>query len=178
MKLPVARTLSVLLLIATLSMLPGLSHAQTRAPQAQDAEVTFYSNGSLGALLMPKTKHAAFAGYIFDGENRLFTTWHDRFVTLRLPPGVHMFSASYSHKHPARNSQFSLNLVAGQSYFIRAEAEVKGVVILQFQKGRLDVVSCQTAHHDAGQDKPVQTKHIAPGARSEVVALTSMPPCQ
>lgn len=178
MKLPVVRILSVFVLIATLSFLPALSHAQASTPQAQDAEVTFYSNGSLRSLLMPDAKHAAFGGYIYDGQTRLFTTWHDRFVTLHFPPGVHVFSASYSHRHPARNSQLSLDLVAGQSYFIRVEAEFKGAIILESQKGRLDVVSCQIAHHDAGQDKPVETKRIAPNARPEVVAVTSMPPCK
>lgn len=178
MKFPLARILSTLFLFATLALLPALSAAQASAPETQYAEVTFYSNASILKIELPYSKHAFFYGEIFDGQTKIATMRHGRFLTLHLSPGAHVFSASFSGRHPAKNSQLSLNLVVGQSYFIRAEGEYKNFVYFELGKGRLDEVSCATAHAEAGDTKPLKEKHIAKSARSETVALTSMPPCQ
>lgn len=146
------------------------------ATPAQEAEVTFYSNASVLSGALPYTRHAAFYGAIFDGSNRLAVITHGRFLTLRLAPGRHIFSASFSRKHPAKNSQLILNLSPGKQYYIRADAEYKGVVLV-LMKGRLAQVSCQLAHQEAGATKPLQQKRIAPNARAEVLASASMPPC-
>lgn len=178
MKLTLARILPALLSFATLSLLPAFSTAQANAPQPQDAEVTFYSNASVAKAELPYSHHAFFYGVIFDGSTKIATMRHGRFVTFHLSPGPHRLSASYSGRHPAKNSQFPIDLVAGKSYFIRTEGEYKNFVYFELQKGRLDEVSCATAHAEAGNTKPLKEKHIAKGARSEAVALTSMPPCQ
>lgn len=176
MKRLVIRTLAVLLFAATFLSFPKSSAAQASALQAQDAEVTFYSNGSLAsALILPTTKHGAFYGAIFDGNERLAILKHEQFFTVRVPSGHHVFSASFRKKHPAKNALLRLDLGPGARYFVRVVAEY-GVIV--GSKPRLDEVSCQLAHREGGQDQPINAKDIAPGARSEVVALTSMPPCK
>jgi hypothetical protein len=161
----------LLLLIVTMFFPPyALS-----ATAASDSEVIFYSQGSLLALAAG-TKHEAFAGYIFDGQERIALLPYRRFLAVRLPAGMHIFSASYSGKSPAKNSQLSLNLVVDKIYFIRADAEGNGLISI-YPRGRLDEVSCQEANVEADKIKPVKKKNIPSQARLEIVALTSMPSC-
>ncbi len=86
---------------------------------AQDAQVTFYSNGSALRGGLPVVNHGAFTGGIFDGDQRLVMLHHRHFFTLHLAVGPHTFSASLSGKHPAANSQLVLDLKPDEQYFIR-----------------------------------------------------------
>lgn len=175
MNRPVARTLAIFLFAATLSLASNVSTAQASATQAQDVEVTFYSNGSLAsAIILPKTRHGAFYGAIFDGNERLAILKHEQFFTVRVPSDHHVFSASFRKKHPAKNALLRTDLSPGARYFVRVVAEY-GVIF--GSKPLLDEVSCQVAHREGGQDQPINAKEIAPSARPEIVALTSMPTC-
>jgi hypothetical protein len=160
----VSRHKSLVLLVALLAFL-GLA-------KAQDAEITFYSNGSLLMMSAPWTKHALFGGEIYDGTERVASLYPRRFLTLRVTPGSHVFSASYS-KHPAKNSQLAVTVAAGETYFISAEAESRGLGV----KGRLDLVPCQKARDSAGSIRPLEHKYIALTAKSKVVTTTSFPAC-
>src|SRR5580692_7967625 len=111
---------------------------------AQEATVTFYAGGQVSKLLLPASKTAVFGGYIFDDQKAITAIWRSHYITVRLPAGPHVFSASTNSKHPAKNSQLPLTLEADKSYFVRAETEVNGIVVVASEKGRLDVVPCET----------------------------------
>jgi hypothetical protein len=149
----------------------------SRLVLAQDVEVTFYSGGSQWADASPATNSGAFTGYLFDGRELLTGIGAHRFVTLRLPAGPHVFSASLNGTHPANNSALPMTLVEGQRYFIRALLEIRGVAPLVFSKGHLDEVSCDVAHHDADKAKPVEYKHVAKSWRGKMVDGSSLPAC-
>jgi len=160
--------LSLLLLV--------ISSAQSVAA-AQDPQVTFYSEGSSLTSGLPGAKHGIFNGVIFDGQQRIALIRRHRFLTLRFSPGQHVFSASYKGKHPAENSQFPIVLEEGKHYFIRAESESSGVLIVEFEKGRLEQVSCETAHKEAEKISPVVDKDISSGVAGKIIQGISLPPC-
>jgi len=166
--LPCGTTVLFLLLFATFS---------ARSAAAQDPEVTFYSEGSSLTSGLPGAKHGIFNGVIFDGQQRIVLIRRHHFLTLKFSPGQHVFSASYKGKHPAENSQFPIVLEEGKSYFIRAESESSGVVVLEFEKGRLEQVPCETAHKDAEKASPVNKKDVSPEVAGRMIKGTSLPPC-
>ena len=150
--------------------------AQTAIPAVPQAQVTFYSNGNFWTSGLPGAKSGIFAGALFDENQPLAYIRRNRFVTFHLAAGAHVFSASFSN-HPARNSQMSLDLAANGSYFIRAVAESRGVVVVDFTKGRLDSVTCQVAHQEAEKALPLEAKHIPQAAIANVDSILSMPSC-
>jgi hypothetical protein len=144
---------------------------------AQDVEVTFYSAGSLWAYAKPVTDGAAFAGYVYDGRERLAFLHPQRFFTLRLPAGPHVFSASLSGKHPADNSSLPVTLVEGKSYFVRSLLDLRGVVVISTSKGHLDEVTCDVAHHEAERSRALEERYVSKSWRDKVVATASLPNC-
>lgn len=147
----------------------------TTAAFGQDAHVTFYSTGSLLAEFSPVTK-MAFYGGIFDGEQYLGSFGRHHFMTMSLPPGEHIFSASVS-RHPAKNSQLHLNLEPGKSYFVRA-TEVNVVVApFSFPRGIIEERICSQAHEEAKDFKPTKTKWIAKQMKTSQVQPPQFPPC-
>jgi hypothetical protein len=142
-----------------------------------DAFVTFYTDGSLVTYGVPGSKHGYFAGVVFDGQQSLGYLRRHRFMTLRFPAGEHVFSGSYSGKHPAENSQLSLKLEEGKSYFIRAESESRGIYIVDSEKGRLEVVTCEAAHADLQKSTAVEEKHVPKDIRDRLVQDKSLPEC-
>ena len=145
---------------------------------AQEAQVTFYSNGSMLKESLPLgTKQGAFLGAIFDGEQRIGFCEPKRFITVRVLPGHHIFSTRTNSKSKTVDSQLALDIDAGRVYFIRVQEEVKGVLITSF-KGRMDQVSCAVAHEDSGKFGPTNPKYIAPEMRSKISSESSIPACE
>jgi hypothetical protein len=162
------RTQSVILL-ATLAV-PAL------AAPPPDAEVIFY-NGSLAALsAAPLAKHAAFVGWLYDGNHLIGFVQPKRFLMLHLSPGLHKFSASMSTKHPAENSVLSLDLSEGERYFIRVQ-DNSGFLSVLPNKGRLDLVGCQIAVQELPNARPTNLKKIEPAMRDKVSTASSLSPC-
>jgi hypothetical protein len=147
------------------------------AAATNDAFVTFYTEGSLATYGVPGSKHGYFMGVIFDGQQNLGYLRRHRFMTMRFSPGEHIFSASYSGKHPAENSQLSLKLEEGKNYFIRAESESRGIYIVDSEKGRLDLVACEAAHAELQKATAVAEKHVPKDVRDRVVQDKSLPEC-
>jgi hypothetical protein len=147
------------------------------AGNAQDVEVTFYSNGNPYTTVAPHADHAMFVGTLFDGKQPIGFLQPKRFLTLYLSPGPHTFSGSLSRKKPDEKSQLSLDLTAGVSYFIRAQMEVRGVVITS-EKDRLDSVTCQIAHQEAEKALPTDPKRIEPAMRPKITSVSSLPSCK
>lgn len=148
---------------------------------AQDEVLTFYSHGSMATTGLPGAKHGIFYGRIYDGNQFLLSfrdgvfVKNNRFVVMSLAPGLHTFSASYS-SHPAKNSKFTIMLESGKNYFLRAQSESSGIFVLEFEKGRFDQVSCEVAHQDTENAKPLE-KNVASSLAGRVVPGQLIPSC-
>ena len=162
--------------IKTLGLL-ALALAFPRPSHAEDAAVYFFTGGSLATTGVPGSKHGLFGGNIFDGNQRIGFIWRNRYVAVTLAPGTHDFSASLSSKHPAENSHASFVLEANKTYFIRAQSESYGIVIIGSSRGRLEEVSCAVAHEQAAKAVPVNAKHISPEFRGRIVPGKALPLC-
>ncbi|MBB5338150.1 hypothetical protein [Tunturiibacter gelidoferens] len=150
---------------------------------AQSTQVTFYVHGSRLKSGVPGTNTGIFYGSIYDGTQRLFPfhqgfsfAKNDRFATLNIPPGLHDFAAWYG-SHPTSGHHLAITLEPGKQYFFRAQSESRGIVEIEIEHGRLDQVTCQIAHEEAPNAKPIEIKHPSPNFISMHVPLQSMPSC-
>jgi len=148
------------------------------------ATVTFYAHGTFAGGLVPGSRSMPFQGCIFDGQQEVGCATWGEFMSVQMTPGVHVFSASLSSRHPAGNSQLTMTLESGKNYFVRAVEEdhplryVVGDVV-----GRIDVVSCEVAHDETRKFafirdrkwKLVPEKNMGPLFRQ--ARLPEMPAC-
>lgn len=157
----------------------------TASACAQTAQVTFYVHGSRWKSGLPGTNTGIFYGSVYDGTQRIFAFHqgffspapkNDRFVTLAMPAGPHDFAAWYG-RHPTSGQHLAVTLEPGQQYFFRAQSESRGIVEIEFEHGRLDQVTCKTAHQDAPTAKPLQVRHPLPAFVSMRMPLAEMPSC-
>jgi len=155
--------------------------------EGPDAIVTFYSHGSHLTTGLPGTTHDIYFGSIFDGTQGMFSfldshfAHNNRYITLRFIPGPHTFGAS-NGKRPEDRETLSIDLKAGQNYFIRAQGETKGVPgVFTIQHGRLDLMSCAEAQTDMAKAKPLKEKALWKKTRSQLASMvvneTSPPAC-
>ena len=96
---------------------------ETPPETTADAVVTFYGSGDLWKSYVPGTKTTLFQGCIFDGEEKVGCLTFLGFLSVRLSPGVHIFSASLHDNHSVANSQMPVLLEAGKNYYLRAIQE-------------------------------------------------------
>ena len=154
----------------------------TPASAGQDAVVTFYSHGSALTSGLPGSNHGIYFGCIYDGTQRLacfqdgFFIKNNRYIVFQLPPGPHTFSASYG-KHPAKNSQFPIQLDAGKNYFLRAQSESRGIIEIEFERGRLDEVTCDIAQKETEKAKPLKIKQVSSPATAKLNTVQTVPTC-
>ena len=154
----------------------ALTHADGSLAEdaGKAATVTFYMHGNRMTTGVPGTHTGVFFGQIFDSKSRLFSFREGFFiknnlvVSFGLASGPHTFWASYG-KTPAHGGKLALTLEAGRHYFIRAESESRGVGIVEFEKGRLDAVPCETARTDTEGAKLLDAKRVAQQATANVV---------
>lgn len=163
------RVMTALTLFASVTCFAGaLLHAQNTA---KTATVTFYSQGNQMTLGVPGTKHSLFFGRVFDGQQLLFSFHAKSIVSFTLPAGSHTFSAGYGKK-PPRDDNLSITLQPGNTYMLRAQSEASANLITD--KGRLEVVSCETARKETAGYEPLDKKKIAPQMITAVIS-TQMP---
>jgi hypothetical protein len=146
------------------------------ATNASSASVTFYSGGSLLKTGLPETKSAVFEGCIFDADQSLGCISYRGFMTVTVTPGKHVFSASLSSRHPAKNSQMEITLEAGKNYYVRAVGENSAFKhVIGSRQGQLEVVNCQVAHDETKDSGEVKEKSMSPYHKKPV--LSEIPPC-
>ena len=152
---------------------PRISVAQEAV---KNAIVTFYSHGSRMTSGLPGTK-SVFWGKIFDDKKLLFS-FREGFIhknnlviSLALPPGTHTFFASYATM-PTHAGKLSLILEPGKTYFVRAESTSEGVVVVEFEKGRLDQVPCDTARKETQSAELLSSKKVSPQMSANVIPMT------
>ena len=179
--------MSVLSRLPRATFVASLLSAICAQASAQKALVTFYSHGSNLTSGIPGTHHDMYFGSVFDGSQGLFSfrdgffEHNNRYLVLRLDPGPHTFGAS-NGKRPEPRETLSLDLKAGESYFIRAQGESKGVPgIFTLQHGRLDLMPCTEAAAELTKAKPLKDKALWKFARKQKASLVedaaSPPPC-
>jgi hypothetical protein len=150
------------------------ANAATAQPATNSATVTFYSHGNRWTSGLPGSNHGIFYGRVFSGENALFSFFrpfvlkNNQIISFHFPPGEYAFSASYGKHAPKKRISVTLN--PGQRYFFRAQSESRGVVEIEFERGRLDQVSCETASEETKDAKPVAEKKIAKQFAASVVS--------
>jgi hypothetical protein len=166
------RSLLTLCLTAALIKADGSSAQEP----AKNAIVTFYSHGSRITSGLPGTK-SVFWGKIFDDKKLLFS-FREGFIhknnlviSLTLQPGAHTFLASYATM-PTHAGKLSLTLEPGKTYFVRAESTSEGVVVVEFEKGRLDQVPCDTARKETQGAELLSGKKVSPQMNGNVVPTT------
>jgi len=146
------------------------------APKETPTTVTFYSGGSLLKTALPQTNSATFEGCIFDGEQSLGCISYRGFMTVTVTAGKHLFSASLSSHHPAKNSQLEMTLEPGKNYYVRAVAEISAFkYVIGAMQGRLDTVSCQVAHDETKNSGEVKESKMTPWHKKPAPA--EVPPC-
>jgi hypothetical protein len=149
---------------------------------AQDATIVFYSHGSSMSSGLPGSKHGVFFGAVYDGDERLLVfkegifLKNNRFAIFELPAGLHTFSASYN-KHPSKDHPLQIDLKAGQNYFVRAQSESSGILVVEIEHGRLDRTTCEDAHLETLNAKPLPAKAISSTASGEWLRDQSIPDC-
>jgi hypothetical protein len=154
------RLLCAFSLVVALANLPALASDGKQ----QEAIVTFYSHGNRWTSGLPGSNHGIFYGKVFSGENALFSFFvpfalkNNQVISFHFPPGAYAFSASYGKHAPQK--RISLTLNPGDRYFLRAQSESRGVVEIEFERGRLDQVSCETASEETKNAKPVAGKKV------------------
>jgi hypothetical protein len=158
-----------------LCMIAAFGHACVSDAQepAKNAIVTFYSHGSRITPGLPGTK-SVFWGKVFDDKEPLFS-FREGFIhknnlviSFALQPGPHTFSASYATM-PTPAGKLSLTLEPGKRYFVRAESTSEGVVLVEFEKGRLDQVPCEIARKETQTAELLSTKKVSSQRMASVI---------
>jgi hypothetical protein len=150
------------------------ANAATAQPATNSATVVFYTHGSWLTSGVPGTKSGIFYGKLYDGKKELLNFRQGFFpekstvVALAFEPGPHTFSAGYA---AMPHGKLSLILEPNKTYFVRAESESKGVVVVEIEKGRLDQVPCAIARQETQRAKLLSSRKLASDNRGTLLAL-------
>ena len=167
--------LKLCICIICLSALMPPSQSQDKPASQPEAQVTFYSTGSAWKSFGYGYKHGVFSGLIFDGQQPLLKMRGDRFVTLSLLPGEHLFSATYWFDKKAKHGALlKLYLAPGQHYYIATYFNGRPLI------GPVPLIeqnSCGDAQKDAAAAKPLPQSDLEKPAIPYWIQETSFPKC-
>ena len=158
-----------------LCLIAAIGNARVSVAQEspKNATVTFYSHGNRWTTGLPGSNHGIFLGNVFSGENALFSflegfpARNNLAVSFSFPPGEYAFSAS-DGKH-APKKQISLTLNPGERYFFRAQSESRGIVEIEWERGRLDQISCEIASEETKSARLLAGKKVKKPFATSVV---------
>jgi hypothetical protein len=166
--------LVLFLLIFPASSQDKVASAPPTPPQVL---VTFYSTGSFWKAAMPGYKFGAFSGLIFDDNRQLAQIRPGHFVTFKLNPGSHVFSANYwLNGHPKGGAHLKRNLDANQHYYIGTYFKTTPLLVLSTP--RIEEADCNDAQKDAASATPLAREHIKDDALTFAISETSFPQCR
>ena len=158
------------LILCSLATLSAASQTANDSPS--EAMVTFYSNRI--TMLGGTSGHrwGAFKGRLFDGVDQLAFMEPAHFITFRVSPGVHVFTAnSWMNKHSDRGAHITIDVHSGRRYFIET-GSFPGAPVFGIRD-----VDCQSAQSDGADLKALEPVHFRPAGKSTAVLETSFPPC-
>ena len=174
-----SRRLAIKVLFCAL-ILVGPAHSQdVTATQdvtasVSDAKITFYSNKITLTGGTRGKKPGAFMGRIFDGDHELAFMVPARFVTFRVRPGLHVFTATSWMSKSANfrvRAQITMDLAANEHYFFESGTLSDSPTFV------LQNVTCAEARQDNTRTKPLKSGHLRPDGIPIVVSETSFPQC-
>jgi hypothetical protein len=161
-------------------LLIGVCTAAMATCDAQTGTVTFYSAtftvaNQLKAGVVPAGR-VPFAGWLFDGNQRLAHAKPGRFFTFRLPAGPHTFSATYKSAHPG-SSTLQLNVEPDQHYCVNLSVRYLNYVVVPLSTvdSKLRALNCEEASQEASQSKPLELKRIDSQATDKLVLAAAFP---
>lgn len=154
------------------SLVPFSVVAQNTNEPPSEALVTVYSNHITMLGGTPGHRWGAFKGRLFDSVDQLAFMEPAHFITFRVSPGTHVFTAnSWMSKHSDSGAHITIDLHAGRRYFIEA-GSFPGEPIFGIRN-----VSCQFARSEASDLKPLEPVHFRPAGKTVAVSETSFPQC-
>jgi hypothetical protein len=155
--------------------------ALTRTCSAQTATVTFYSF-RVTAKDALKDSFATkgtmpFAGWIYDGNLPIADMVQDRFLSIEVPSGPHVFSGGYNPKNATRNPELQINIQEGHSYCIRLNQRFTSSPFLPVMHTHAQIadVSCQQALKEVRNTKPLEVKRVQTRYRGMLLHWSSFP---
>ena len=146
---------------------------------AQSASVTFYTPFVTPSHLVGQFtglgKTAPALGRIYDGDRTLAQIVPNRFVTLMLPAGQHIFSAmAQVPRRPDKEHMVTVELKAGEHYFFRLTNRNKTFLI----ETDLAAVDCATATKESTKSLPLDPKDVSEDMRGLLSLIDALPTCQ
>lgn len=140
---------------------------------ASNALVTFYSRAVTIKGGLAGQSLGAFRGRIFDGDRQLAFMETSRFITFRVSPGAHLFSAvSWMNKNADHGAHLTLSLEASQHYFVEVGTTTLGPPFVIRQ------VPCEKAASENPHIQSLEAKHLKPAGLSIAVNEPVFPSCQ
>jgi hypothetical protein len=134
--------------------------------------VTFYSNHITVLGGIPGHPWGAFKGRLFDGGDQLAFMEPAHFITFRVVPGMHVFTAdSWMNKHSDHGAHITMSVQAGHRYFIETGSFATEPIF------GIREVSCQFAQGEGADLKPLESVHFLPAGKLMALPETSFPRC-
>jgi hypothetical protein len=114
---------------------------------------------------------------LFDGNEKFAYIFPGQFISIEIPRGKHVLSASREFGRPDGKAPVELTIEPGGHYFYRMR--VTGSDEFWFRStGHLDLVSCKEAQDEAAAYKPISLKNVEKDRRSAVMNLDTFPKCK
>ena len=136
--------------------------------------VTFYSielsaKEQLKVAVVPAGT-ASFAGWLFDGYQKMAHAQRGRFITFHLAAGEHEFAAQFDSNNPGK-TPLHLAVEDGVHYCVRLSTRYKSgsiLVPIAVLHSQIEQVSCQQALREAGNYKRMDLKRVDPAVRANL----------
>jgi hypothetical protein len=146
--------------------------SQDMHPSSSDSFVTFYSNHITVLGGIPGHRWGAFKGRLFNGVDQLAFMEPAHFITFRIEPGIHVFTAnSWINRNADHGAHITMNIQAGHWYFLET-----GSFATEPAFG-IREVSCQFAQGEGADLKRLEPAHIRQTGQQLTVPETTFPPC-
>jgi hypothetical protein len=151
---------------------PAVSSAapQDISDSTPEAYVTFYSNHITILGGTPGHRWGAFKGRLFDGVDQLAFMEPAHFITFKISPGTHVFTAnSWMNKHSEHGAHMTIDIRPGRRYFIETGSFPGDFGIRN--------VNCQFAQSESHNIKSLEPAHFRSAGKTIAVIETSFPAC-
>ena len=115
---------------------------------------------------------------LFDGKQKLAYITPGRFVSIQLPAGKHVLTASREFNYPDGKAPVELSVERGGHYFYRMRTTRKMTPLGQRLTARLEAVSCEVSRDEAASHKAISIDRVEKDKRSSLVDKDSFPNCK
>lgn len=173
---PISLCLAAAFLAISIQSAPA---QQVESPSAEKATVVFFTpgghwRGTVSQLKTPLYGKADIPsmGTVFDGQDRIATLSHSRYLVLQLAPGHHHFSANLNKKKPSAKETLDLDLRAGEVSFVAVTTTLMNYAagIVATLTSHIESASCDEFRSEMEKThlEPALAKHIEEKRRKDV----------